>query len=95
MTTMTNAFIGAHVDIDGTPGAYRRKACVRVHAAAGVIDAIRADYVARYGDRPVYGPAGVGRAAFAAIVDAVVAADDAQAADYAQFCADDAFAVGG
>ena len=93
--TMTNAFIAFHVASDTAWARRTRRGDKVVCIAQSVADAIRADYVARYGDRPVYGPAGVGRAAFAAIVDAVVAADDAQADAYAQFCADDAFAVEG
>lgn len=95
--SMTNAFIAFHVasvDADTAWARRTRRGDKVVCISKYVADAIRATYVAAYGDRPVYGPAGVGRAAFVAIV-AEVLADIKWAEDqYAQFCADDAFAAG-
>jgi len=95
MANLTNAFIAAHVaaiDADTAWARRTRRGDKVVVITGSVADCIRRDYFAAYGDRPVYGPAGVGRAAFDAIVAAVVAADNEQAADYAAFMADEAFA---
>lgn len=96
--TMTNAFIAFHVsDVDADLAWARRtrRGDKVVCIVPGVADVVRATYAAAHGDRPVYGPAGVGRAAFAAVVAAVVADINWANAQYAQFCADDDFAAGG
>lgn len=57
-----------------------------------ICDDVRRRYADQYGTRPVLGLGGVGKKAFIAIIDAAIADDDAQAADYAAFMADQAFA---
>ena len=57
-----------------------------------ICDDVRRRYADQYGTRPVFGPDGIGRKDFVAVIDAAIADDDAQAADYAAFMADQAFA---
>ena len=85
------------VYITGAP----RRGCVAAARACGyflcdrsVAVAAAAAYARAYGDRPIFGPGGVGRDAAAAIFAAADA--DARWCDdqYAQFCADDAFNAG-
>lgn len=96
MTTTPTMIAGAARAIHLT-GATRR-GCVAAARGRGYFlfdrkhaEQAAADYARAHGDRPIFGPGGVGRDVAAAIYAAAVADIEWAADQYAQFCADDAF----